>query len=223
MHCACVIGTSNSWDIYLSTKVVPFKDLYDNKSRMMLCWYKAGKVQMTGPEMVLDAIRKAKVIRGWLLVARSRRKDYTDRCRKPLESAVAARVMLKGSPWRGTIQFVKRGTLSPRFNRPFMITHRIGKVAYKLELLKELCGIHPVFHVSRLRKCLSDGRLQGDSRSQGSHASKRWRSFEVLIRDRFYERVAIVRHTYKKEIKFESLSYRPVEIMTRTCVMADMI
>jgi hypothetical protein len=33
-------------------------------------------------------------------------------------------------------------------------TERIGKVSYKLELPPELAGVHPVFHVSHLRKCV---------------------------------------------------------------------
>ncbi|KAD4384660.1 hypothetical protein E3N88_24828 [Mikania micrantha] len=32
----------------------------------------------------------------------------------------------------------------------------VGKVAYRLDLLDELSGIHPTFHVSHLRKCLAD-------------------------------------------------------------------
>jgi hypothetical protein len=31
---------------------------------------------------------------------------------------------------------------------------RIGNVVYKLELPPELAGVHPVFHVSQLRKCV---------------------------------------------------------------------
>jgi hypothetical protein len=37
---------------------------------------------------------------------------------------------------------------------PICDRKRIGKLAYKLELPPELAGVHPVFHVSRLRKCV---------------------------------------------------------------------
>ncbi|MDV3153387.1 MAG: hypothetical protein Q8755_03365, partial [Candidatus Phytoplasma australasiaticum] len=33
---------------------------------------------------------------------------------------------------------------------------RVGTVAYRLELPKELSGIHDTFHMSHLRKCLAD-------------------------------------------------------------------
>jgi hypothetical protein len=33
---------------------------------------------------------------------------------------------------------------------------RIGKVAYRLKLSEELSGVHDVFHVSHLRKCLAE-------------------------------------------------------------------
>nr|GEY27749.1 putative reverse transcriptase domain-containing protein [Tanacetum cinerariifolium] len=49
--------------------------------------------------------------------------------------------------------------LSPRFIEPFRILERIGLVAYKLELPRELQGIHNTFHVSDLKKCLSDESL----------------------------------------------------------------
>jgi hypothetical protein len=44
--------------------------------------------------------------------------------------------------------------LSPRYVGPYLIVQRIGNVAYKQELPPELAGVHPVFHVSQLRKCV---------------------------------------------------------------------
>ena len=76
--------------------------------------------------------------------------------RKPLEFQVGDRVMLKVSPWKGVIRFGKRGKLNPRYVGPFKILERIGPVAYKLELPPELSRVHPTFHVSNLKKCLTD-------------------------------------------------------------------
>ncbi|GJW28132.1 hypothetical protein Tco_0045007 [Tanacetum coccineum] len=64
--------------------------------------------------------------------------------------------MLKVSPRKGIIQFGKRGKLNPRYIRPFKILEWIGLVAYKLELSKELNNVYITFHVSNLKKCLSD-------------------------------------------------------------------
>nr|GEV39255.1 reverse transcriptase domain-containing protein [Tanacetum cinerariifolium] len=83
-------------------------------------------------------------------------KSYADVRHKPLEFEVGDKVMLKVSPWKGVIRFGKRGKLSPRYIGPFKILSRVGSVAYKLELPRELQGIHNTFHVSNLKKCLSD-------------------------------------------------------------------
>nr|GEX22611.1 putative reverse transcriptase domain-containing protein [Tanacetum cinerariifolium] len=65
----------------------------------------------------------------------------------------------KVSPWKGVIHFGKREKLSPRYVGPFKIIDRVGPVAYKLELPRELQGIHNTFHVSNLKKCLLDENL----------------------------------------------------------------
>nr|GEY20926.1 putative reverse transcriptase domain-containing protein [Tanacetum cinerariifolium] len=76
-----------------------------------------------------------------------------------MEFEVGDMVMLKVSPWKGIIHFGNRGKLSPRYIGPFEIIERIGPVAYKLELLEKLRGIHNTFHVSNLKKCLADENL----------------------------------------------------------------
>ncbi|GJW94493.1 hypothetical protein Tco_0174165 [Tanacetum coccineum] len=86
-------------------------------------------------------------------------KSYVDFRRKPLESEVGDRVLLKVSPWNGVVRFGKKGKLAPRYVGPFEILKRIGLVAYRLRLPKELNSVHDTFHVLNLKKCLGNANL----------------------------------------------------------------
>nr|GEW85594.1 putative reverse transcriptase domain-containing protein [Tanacetum cinerariifolium]GEX17029.1 putative reverse transcriptase domain-containing protein [Tanacetum cinerariifolium] len=55
--------------------------------------------------------------------------------------------------------FVKQGKLNPRYIGPFKIIAKVGTVAYRLELPEQLSRVHSTFHVSNLKKCLSDETL----------------------------------------------------------------
>ncbi|GKF91199.1 hypothetical protein Tco_0274900, partial [Tanacetum coccineum] len=59
--------------------------------------------------------------------ARDRQKSYADKRHKPLKFQVEDKVMLK-----------------------------VRMVAYRLELLEQLSRVHSTFHISNLKKCLSD-------------------------------------------------------------------
>ena len=69
------------------------------------------------------------------------------------------KVFLKVLSWRKILQFSKKGKLSPRFIGTYEILERIGPVAYRLALPPELTKLHNMFHLSMLRRYLSDGLL----------------------------------------------------------------
>ncbi|XP_059289579.1 uncharacterized protein LOC132043108 [Lycium ferocissimum] len=100
-----------------------------------------------------------------LLAAQSKKKEYADRKVRDLEYMVGEQVLLKVSPMKGMMRFWKKGKLSPKFINPFEIFCRVGEVAYELALPLGLSGVHPVFHVSMLKKYHSDGSyiIQWDS------------------------------------------------------------
>ncbi|WMV09344.1 hypothetical protein MTR67_002729 [Solanum verrucosum] len=57
---------------------------------------------------------------------------------------------------KGVMRFGKKGKLSPRYVGPYKILKRVGKVAYELELPTKLAIVHPIFHISFLKKCVGD-------------------------------------------------------------------
>ncbi|GJW36771.1 putative reverse transcriptase domain-containing protein [Tanacetum coccineum] len=144
---------------HASIKAAPFEALYGRKCRSPVCWAEVGDVQLTRPEIIHETTEKIVQIRQRLQAERDRQRSYANIRRKPLEFQVGGHVMLKVSPRKGVIRFGKRGKLNPRYIGPFKILEWIGLMAYKLELPEELSNIHSTFHVSNLKKCLSDESL----------------------------------------------------------------
>ncbi|GJW11580.1 putative reverse transcriptase domain-containing protein [Tanacetum coccineum] len=169
---ACVIDFGKGWEKHLplvecsnnnsyhaSIKAAPFEALFGQKCRSPLCWAEVGDLQLTVPEIIHETTENIVQIRQRLQAARDRQRSYANVRRKSLEFQVGDRVMLKVSPRKGVIRFGKRGNLNPQYIGPFKILKRISPVAYKLELLEELSNVHSTFHVSNLKKCLSNESL----------------------------------------------------------------
>nr|GEZ96745.1 putative reverse transcriptase domain, ribonuclease H-like domain, aspartic peptidase domain protein [Tanacetum cinerariifolium] len=169
---ACVIDFGKGWVKHLplvefsynnsyhaSIKVAPYEALYGRKCRSLVCWAVVGEAQHTGPEMIQEVTEKIILIKQRIQAAQDRQKSYADRKQKPMEFEVGDRVMLKVSPWKGAVRFIKWGKLNPRYIRPFEVLAKVGDVAYRLELPQELSRVHHTFHVSNLKKCYTDEPL----------------------------------------------------------------
>jgi hypothetical protein len=63
-------------------------------------------------------------------------------------------VYLRVSPMKGVKRFGVKGKLAPCYTGPFPILEKCGIVAYKLDLPPSLAGVHDIFHMSQLKKCL---------------------------------------------------------------------
>jgi hypothetical protein len=107
-----------------------------------------------GPYIVEEAEQLVQQVRENLRVAQTRQKSYADVRHRDLNFAVDDHVYLKVSPMRGIRRFNVRGKLAPRYIGPFKVLERKGEVAYHLELPPILSGVHDVFHLSQLKKCL---------------------------------------------------------------------
>ncbi|GJZ80074.1 putative reverse transcriptase domain-containing protein [Tanacetum coccineum] len=170
---ACVLDFRRSWDLHLllvefsynnsyysSVRCAPFEALYGRKCHSPIMWAKVGEGQLIGPELVQETTGNISQIKDRLKAACDRQKSYADKRRKPLWFSVGDYVLLKVSPWKGVVCFGKKGKLAPRFVGPFEIIEKIGPVAYRLDLPKELNGVHDTFHMSNLKKCFADPTLQ---------------------------------------------------------------
>nr|GEZ36643.1 hypothetical protein [Tanacetum cinerariifolium] len=104
-------------------------------------------------------LKKIILIKQRIQAAQDRQKSYADRKRNPMEFEVGYWVMLKVSPWKGVVRFIKRGKLNPRYIGPFNVLAKIGNVTYRLKLPQELSRVHHTFNVSNLKNCYTDEPL----------------------------------------------------------------
>jgi hypothetical protein len=94
---ACVLHYGKDWDKCLSLaefsynnsyqsslKMAPFEALYGRRCRTPLNWSQAGEREIFGPDLVLEAEAKVRIIKKNLEAAQARQKSYHDKRQKPL-------------------------------------------------------------------------------------------------------------------------------------------
>ena len=74
--------------------MVPFEALYGRRCRTPLSWSQTGECKIFGPELVVEAKEKVKVVQANLRTAQSWQKSYFDKRRDPLKFKVGDHVYL---------------------------------------------------------------------------------------------------------------------------------
>ncbi|GAU51606.1 hypothetical protein TSUD_414380 [Trifolium subterraneum] len=166
---ACVLEQGESWDSCLplieftynnsfhsSIGMAPFEALYGRRCRTPLCWYESGETVVLGPDIVQETTEKIRMIQEKMKASQSRQKSYHDKKRKDVEFQEGDHVFLRVTSTTGVGRAFKSKKLTSKFIGPYQISERIGKVAYRIALPITLSNLHDVFHVSQLRKYVSD-------------------------------------------------------------------
>jgi hypothetical protein len=130
----------------------PFEVLYGHPPRTFGIKAAAASPVSSLDEWLQDRALMPDLIKQHLARAQERMKKQADKHRTEREFQVGDVVFLKLQPYiRSSVARRANQKLAFRFFGPFKIIEKIGAVAYKL-LLPESSTIHPVFHVSQLKK-----------------------------------------------------------------------
>jgi hypothetical protein len=137
-----------------SLKMTPLEVLYGRRCRTLLNWIKPREKVIFEPNIVEQAEAIVHRIQDILKVVKSRQETYANKRCQPLEFKVGDLVYLRVSPMKGVKRFGVKEKLAPRYIEPFPILEKCGTVAYKLDLPPSLAGVHDIFHMLQLKKCL---------------------------------------------------------------------
>ena len=105
-------------------------------------------------EWLQDHAQMTALIRQHLLWARQQMKDSADKRRSNRVFEMGDSVCLKLQPYvQRSVATRSNQKLAFRYFVPYKVLHRVGAVAYKLQMPED-STVHPVFHVSQLRQAL---------------------------------------------------------------------
>ncbi|XP_070046382.1 uncharacterized protein [Nicotiana tomentosiformis] len=136
--------------------MAPYNALYGRKCHSLVGCFELGEDRLLGTDLVRDALEKVKLIQDRFRTTQSRQKSYVERRACDVAFMVGERVLLRVSPMKGVMRFQKKGKLIPRYISLFEILDRVGEVAFRFAFPPSISTVHPVFHVSMLRKYFSD-------------------------------------------------------------------
>jgi hypothetical protein len=134
--------------------MLPFEALYGQPCRTPLSWSKSGERVIFGLDIVTEAEEKVKQIRPNILTAQFHQKSYTNKRHHPLEFEDGDHLYLRIFSMKGVRHFGIKRKQAPSYISMYPIIDKYGPLSYQVELPSKLLGVHNVFHVSQLKRCM---------------------------------------------------------------------
>lgn len=150
-------------------ETTPFEALYGYPPPVHIPYFKGESAVHDVDTSLVTRDAMMEVLKHHLGRAQRRMKSQHDKHRSERKFSVDDWVYLKLQPYRqNTLRDRQFQKLSPRYFGPFKVVDKFGEVAYKLQLPPD-AKIHPVFHVSQLKKKLgSVDHLHGTLPTSGN-------------------------------------------------------
>ncbi|KAK6160453.1 hypothetical protein DH2020_003834 [Rehmannia glutinosa] len=139
----CVLDFQGQWSKHLpliefsynnsyqaTIGMAPYEALYGRNCRSSVHWDEVGERKLLGPDTVREMTEAVTQMRQRMGTAQGRQKSYSDQRRRMLEFTIGDQVFLK--------------------------VERIVDVAYRLDLPASMAQVHNVFHISVLRKYITN-------------------------------------------------------------------
>lgn len=144
---------------HTTLNTTPFQVVYGMKPKHLALQSRVHTNLQGVEEMLNERQQQWTLLKESLEVAQVRMKNFADSKRSERVFQVGDWVYLKLQPYRQvTVALRKNMKLAAKYFGPYEVVEKLGPVAYKLAL-PETSRIHPVFHVSQLKKSFGQGKV----------------------------------------------------------------
>jgi hypothetical protein len=142
---------------HTATKMTPFMALYGYHPPSITSSLKEKSKVQAVEDHIENQQQVLQILKDNLTMAQNHMKQQADQHRSERSFEVGDWVFLRLQPYKqmSLKQAKKDNKLSPKYYGPYKVLQKIGTMAYKLELPAS-SRVHPVFHVSCLKKVIGD-------------------------------------------------------------------